>query len=399
MFKLTVATKINRYNVTAYKSLQKAKTDFGAVKKLQLQLNNDYSEMNHIQSCLNRVTNTIIATKQALNGVTEYRYSLSRMVHHTLAIETRIVDGYMSIEDKKGFLNAFRNRIREIRRESKTLEGRWSGIDDKLIGGVRLEPGAFLKAFKLKKIQGVFKAKKPISKLKHIGIEIEFYSPIDRDDIAVLLSDAGIESNVTLKSDGSIDAPDGFYAHELAVIAPRPDLVRVLSAACAVLKIADAQVNASCGLHVHLDQRHNLTDSAWQNDANALIKAQNLLYKLVPSSRRKNKYCKRSRQIQTRNRYVAVNAQGAIRKFSTIEVRLHSSTVNFEKILNWIVLLESILQHADTINSSEFNTPRTVKGWSSVLGLGEELTSYFEARANKFKDASEVESNETREVA
>jgi hypothetical protein len=62
------------------------------------------------------------------------------------------------------------------------------------------------------------------------------------------------------------------------------------------------------------------------------------LKEFVPESRRNNNdYCALS--FSETNRYRAVNFT-AFRKFKTLEIRLHSGTVDYTKIIAWIRLLE-----------------------------------------------------------
>ena len=67
-----------------------------------------------------------------------------------------------------------------------------------------------------------------------------------------------------------------------------------------------------------------------------------LLASMVPKSRRDNQYCKLDvNSPNSSSRYYAINLQ-SLNKFNTIEVRLHSGTTDFDKIIHWARLLNGI---------------------------------------------------------
>jgi len=82
------------------------------------------------------------------------------------------------------------------------------------------------------------------------------------------------------------------------------------------------------------------------------------LREFVPASRRGNQYCDFG--ISIRDRYKAVNVC-AFNKHSTIEIRLHSGTTDYTKIISWIRLLELLL----VIKT----TPRGKEGVQALLDL------------------------------
>ena len=57
--------------------------------------------------------------------------------------------------------------------------------------------------------------KKPKSKDKHIGIEIEFYTPSTRFELGQYLIQSGLNKYCQLKGDGSIYPPSNCEAFEL----------------------------------------------------------------------------------------------------------------------------------------------------------------------------------------
>ena len=151
--------------------------------------------------------------------------------------------------------------------------------------------------------------------------------------------------NVEVKGDGSIGNfdEDEYESFECTVFFtknnPKP-LKELLN----VLNSLEAQVNTTCGLHIHLDQRDLLKTGKMleiKRRGKRIGNALNVLSKMVPKSRRNNTYCNLSVSKIRGDRYCAVNMT-AVRKFGTIEVRLHSGTTNYEKITNWIDLIWTI---------------------------------------------------------
>jgi hypothetical protein len=128
---------------------------------------------------------------------------------------------------------------------------------------------------------------------------------------------------------------------EIAVVAKSKDMPDILTKVCAVLKKHDAEVNHTCGLHVHLDARRHDQHKMFKN----LVNSSKLLYAMVPASRSKNTYCRpNTSNSMTRHdcgRYWGVNPT-SYETHKTIEVRLHSGSVNAEKILNWIAILQKL---------------------------------------------------------
>ena len=217
----------------------------------------------------------------------------------------------------------------------------------------------------------------PISTDHHIGIEIEFVSPFCRSDLRKQLVKMDLQNNTQLDEDGSIDeylpsiprprhiceteeydndfslvceACEGTgdhdaYGHELKVITTEKDLKVVMSKVSAFLKKAKAEVNKSCGLHVHLDCRNRNVKTV----IGRFLKAQSTMRQMVMTERLVNDYCKPiTKQEISRywkkdfdSRYRDINIT-ALDKFQTIEIRLHQGSVNSKEITDWCNYLISI---------------------------------------------------------
>lgn len=188
--------------------------------------------------------------------------------------------------------------------------------------------------------------------------------------------------NVQVVSDGSLRDTRELFGVEIKVLCRLSDFHN-LAKVCDFLKLHDAIVDKSTGLHVHLDCRANRD---WHND---MIKqrfstALAVLVTMIPISRRENQYCKYG--VSSVDRYSMINAK-ALQEHGTIEVRMHSGTTNYTKIVQWCQLLSYIKNHSDI----GFN-----ESW--LVNLPSELLNYVTSRASKFSDNSEESTNE-REVA
>lgn len=277
-------------------------------------------------------------------------------------------------------------RYREERRELEISGGRYInsiGEYSPLTGRVHTEPGFFsmLAARKLAKM--VYISKRPKSDEKHIGIELEFCSPMGEMQLGAMLFTAGLAEYVQLKHDGSIvpDAGKGRNAHELCILAKQTEIHAIVPRVTKVLADAKCYVNVTCGYHVHVDMRKRDAQTAWQN----LRNVQPLLYKMVPESRKKNRYCKpvRTKAWQSArrsgNRYYGINAR-AMRQHNTLEVRLHSATLDPKKILAWVDLLLTVVDSAPVAK-----TVQTVKSLKKHITVPTDLAAYMEERIKYFE--------------
>jgi hypothetical protein len=137
------------------------------------------------------------------------------------------------------------------------------------------------------------------------------------------------------KGDGSIRWTTGTEPVEYTLLLKRSELEMRLHKFCAL--ISDHRVNTSCGLHVHIDCRGKSSDDV-RKIAKRMTAWMIALKEFVPESRRTNDdYAALS--FSETNRYRAINFT-AFKKFKTLEVRLHSGTVDYTKIIAWVRLCE-----------------------------------------------------------
>lgn len=210
--------------------------------------------------------------------------------------------------------------------------------------------------------------------MKKFGIEIECFSKkISREGLAEELLRVGIPTvvaNRTTQSnqwkivrDGSIYAPSSDY-FAMEVVSPPlkgSDGIRQIEAVCQVLEQFEFQVNTTCGFHVHIE-----VGSLRTEDLVRLYKfyghfEASVIDNLMPRSRRgsTNYYCQSIRcfpwkfdcvttwkslsQVFHRSRYLKVNIE-AYGRHGTVEFRQHSGTVEAEKIINWMQIVQAMVR-------------------------------------------------------
>jgi len=207
-----------------------------------------------------------------------------------------------------------------------------------------------------------------------IGIEIEGFSAMTKPELTPFLP-----IYATAVHDGSIRAPHGQNPIEINALLNRDEMEPKLFRLCAALSKVGFGVNKSCGLHVHLDARHLSFDAVFQK-AKIVDKWLKALRELVPLSRQENSYCEFG--ISRTQRYRAVNVTSHS-KHKTLEIRLHSSTINYQKILAWIRLIELLF--------SIGKAPKVGLGCMATLEclpLADYERSYWRARHVQLNPAS-----------
>jgi len=215
----------------------------------------------------------------------------------------------------------------------------------------------------------------PLGPDRHVGVEIECGIDCGEDTLREKLSKAGLSMRTTLVGDGSVEVED-LVNIELRVCDKESRIYNTLDKVCDILQECGADVNDTCGLHVHLDMRSR----DWQKAYKRLYAALRWLYACVSNSRKKgNKYCQRPpAEPDLDERYLAINAT-AVNAHRTLEVRLHQGTVNAKKIKNWVRFLLAIVDGPDVQRmSTDLNV------MAKRLNLAPDLTQYIAKRARKF---------------
>lgn len=196
------------------------------------------------------------------------------------------------------------------------------------------------------------------------GVEIEFLGNLDK--VLNAMAAAGLECNYEgythqtrpgwkLVTDGSIEGGEGYEL--VSPILQGEAGVENLRKAVKALIAAEASVNKSCGLHVHVGARDLSTEEIY-----TIVRRygynESKLDAIMPVSRRANNntFCRSVAGYGTSNfglmnipsteylcnttfryeRYFKVNVQSYMRH-GTVEFRQHSASVNASKISNWAI--------------------------------------------------------------
>ena len=215
-----------------------------------------------------------------------------------------------------------------------------------------------------------------------------------------------------ITTDSSVDATRGREGEERECVSPVLDGNKngfsKLELCCNALNAANAYVNKSTGLHVHIGAK-SLTDEQYANVFKNYQKLEHVIDTFMAPSRRgdNNTYCKsirdkhldscNSRQdIFTEftegnryNRYVAryfkVNA-AAYGTHGTIEFRQHQGTTDYTKIKNWVNFCAKLVAY-----STEHVISRYVTSIDDIPFLTAAEKRYFNSRKAKFEAGTERE--------
>lgn len=210
-------------------------------------------------------------------------------------------------------------------------------------------------------------------------------------------------------TDSSVSADNGGLGHELV----SPPLkgeegFRQLKVVCSVLNANGVKIDKTCGLHVHQDA-HDLTIENFRKIFGIYLKFEGTFDSMMPESRRlsNNTYCDSIRresrygnsaditdkaQIQkmldlikgcasiqqisnlySRDRYHKLNIESYVRH-GTIEFRQHSGTIDYDKIFNWIVITNIIVEKSkESLILTKFKQDRdSLYDLARCLGLYEQ---------------------------
>ena len=203
-----------------------------------------------------------------------------------------------------------------------------------------------------------------------IGVEIECFN-INKEAIIRTLKAKRVKAIATgynhtdyedtykLGSDCSIHGYDS-----CEVVSPILHNLNSLKKVCDVINEAGAQVNKSCGLHVHFGAK-DFTVAQWSRIIRNYAALEAIIDSFMPMSRRggNNHYCKSiqnaARHLEAypasdmydirdafnNDRYHKVNVM-SYTSHKTIEFRHHSGTTDFTKIENWINFLRGLLEYS-----------------------------------------------------
>lgn len=190
-------------------------------------------------------------------------------------------------------------------------------------------------------------------------------------------------------SDSSIHGTDGIECVS-PVLEGNDDGFESLKNCCKTLNEAEAKVNRSTGLHVHIGVA-SLTDSWFVNVFKNYQKLESVIDTFMAPSRRSNNntYCKSLSgfdfnfgcntiadvQRRLNSRYYKVNPM-AIGHHGTIEFRQHQGTTDFEKISNWVRFCAKLVEWSakNVLNSD-------VTSIDNIPFISESEKAFFKTRA------------------
>lgn len=169
---------------------------------------------------------------------------------------------------------------------------------------------------------------------------------------------------------------------------------KMLKNACKTLNMANAKVNSTCGLHVHIGAA-KLTNKQYCNVFVNYMYLEAVIDTFMAQSRRAdNAYYAATLQdhkygltsateIQAvrrvlESRYHKVNAE-SYGRHKTIEFRQHSGTTNYEKIINWVNFCGKLV-----IWSKKNRLTAPVASIDEIPFLNNEEKAFFKARAEHF---------------
>lgn len=171
---------------------------------------------------------------------------------------------------------------------------------------------------------------KPKSNQPHLGVELEC---VARDGLAwkMLRSQHRIPHH-----DGSLPT----FGCEFKMCVTVARAIKWIPTFAARLASIGGSVNSRCGLHVHLDARC----VSWERReafAMWLGSWQDWWFNLMPPSRRDNVYCQRV-PSETPSRWTHYQWVHPTDK-STIEIRIHSGTLNRHKVHDWLCVMADLM--------------------------------------------------------
>ena len=163
---------------------------------------------------------------------------------------------------------------------------------------------------------------------------------------------------------------------------------------CKTLNEADAKVNRSTGLHVHIGAS-GMTDKWFLNVFRNYQRLESIIDTFMAPSRRRdnNTFCKSLQgynfdyacntiadvQRKLSSRYYKVNPM-SINRHGTIEFRQHQGTTDFEKISNWVRFCAKLVQW-----SKENVLCTDALNIDNIPFITESEKAFFKSRANALR--------------
>ena len=262
------------------------------------------------------------------------------------------------------------------------------------------------------------------------GVEIEFIGNAQKVERAMRNEGLACYSesyNHTTKShwkivtDSSVHATGNQMGNGLELVSPilkGQNGMNQLEKACKALEAAGAKVNKTCGLHVHHDAR-DFTSATFVNLLLIYGRFEEAIDSLVSPSRRgnQNTYCgsiqmlnysheeiKEMAQLTPRQicnrigtRYIKLNFQSYI-THGTVEFRQHQGTIEFEKMYNWILLTQAMVERG-TAREVKQGRNNSWNRFRTFLFITKEGTGYSNAKSAEAKSMVKYFEKRRKELA
>lgn len=205
----------------------------------------------------------------------------------------------------------------------------------------------------------------------YMGIEIEVEFANDQDyRSGIAYADNGRRGIATY--DGSL----GYLGVEYKLLVLQEKAIKRSCTLLRELHFRRAKVSRQCGLHVHLDMRH--TPKTRQLEAlRWLFHTQEVWYRCAPPSRRNNHYIRQlALYMGAIDNYGEHYTWAHLSPYRTMEIRLHSATINCFKMQGWLACMSWLADHIRdvTYQFPGMNTPAIpgtfyASGYEMVSGL------------------------------
>ena len=203
---------------------------------------------------------------------------------------------------------------------------------------------------------------------------------------------------------------------------------------CKELQYTGHTIDRSCGIHVHIGGRFNRRFTIML--LRLCYHLQDDLYRMMPVSRAQSSYCKpiptwaseitfqnyrtklgkyiyggsdgnvvldknhnkkcrHDRYCGTRYRWVNINNFSTDSGKPTVEFRLHSASLSYDKIRNWILICMSLVLFAENKQRDIYSNINsilldTVIKYSLGDNLGEQIMNYYNTRVEKFSSTTGI---------
>jgi len=191
-----------------------------------------------------------------------------------------------------------------------------------------------------------------------IGIELEMIHPESSSRLAQVARFA------------CTDASLPYGGAEIKLVQDASKITNIAADTAQRAGLAGAKVNRSCGFHVHMGLPKNVTTGLDSRDYNWSITNarfrlhqfamhfQEYFFDIVPKTRRTNHYCTQltSSTGSLYSHYSWLSVSGRV---PTVELRIHSGTVNPWKVKGWV---EVAVRMREMVNAAILGT----KGWDNL---------------------------------